>query len=337
MKKTSKTLVFLLLVCMSLSLVACKGGAQSGPTTGNSNDRDNVDYGNGSTDNGNVNNGNTDNGNASATTAASSVNSEPMIYPACAEWSELNVNDQAIQFEDFVLYPGQTIQEVLDNIDSSADKALSYELVPTRMVDRGYEDFCVKRNDTAWIWIKYANISDEIASAKDCIVVQVYLENEAVPYCRFFDGSLSYDDIIGLPYAELSTITKFFEEDFDNQSYGFNYQYISTVEYLEKCKWTGYAVKEVYTYYFCVNQDTGLVESFDVSASSPAAGIPHEPAPESLRDLPNAAEIEEDVIKIFSEEHPDYTVSEIIGYAYITRTQHGWFEDVQYQDVVYYL
>ena len=166
-------------------------------------------------------------------------------YEADPGWNKMTPDYGVIQIDDTLYTYGGTVDEIIKQIDSSSVE-YTYDYNPDKLI-KGFsiETIQILRDGYNWFSIRAFNYLEETVGLKDCIVVYITEETEAVPFCRYIDGR-NIEDFSSLTYVEEFTLAL---------------NYASPLFYH-----TRYDIHPSLKYSFKINADTGKV--VDVSMST---------------------------------------------------------------------
>ena len=137
---------------------------------------------------------------------------EPKLYDRLAAWDEFykeyNCYYTAIQIEDMFLHPGMLGSELAEVVASSKDTAITPVSVD-KLFDPDVEEevsstqkVTYYRNETPWFDVYVRNYSEDLLTFGECIISLVVPCEDAMEYCRFFDGTYSMSSIKEITYKD---------------------------------------------------------------------------------------------------------------------------------------
>lgn len=137
---------------------------------------------------------------------------DPKLYERLDSWDEFykeyNCYYTAIQIEDMFLHPGMLGSELVEAVASSKDTAIKPVSVDKLMepyVEEWNEEtqkVTYYRNEVPWFDVYVRNYTDDLLPYSDCIVTLIMPSEEAMEYCRFFDGTYSLNSIKEINYKD---------------------------------------------------------------------------------------------------------------------------------------
>lgn len=167
-------------------------------------------------------------GDASTITEAPILDVEPKVYERMPEWdafyAEYGNYYNAIQIEDMFFYAGMFGSDVIEAVANSedteivavsGDKLLNPDVAEMIRKQENFQVITYYRNDTPWFDVYVRNYSESLLPFGDCIVSLVVPYEEAMEYCRFFDGNYTKENLQAIKYSEY--------DDFSNILQTFNF------------------------------------------------------------------------------------------------------------------
>ena len=216
------------------------------------------------------------------------VTVEPKLYERLSIWddfySKYGMYYSAIQIEDMFFYPGMIGEELFSTVANSDDTSIE-NIASTMLIEADGDNILSSynvtkltymRGDTPWFYVYIRNYTSDLATLEDCIVSLVLPSKEAIPYCRFFDGTYTEATIMGISYSDMAQLT----ETLENCSYqverdGFNIRVTSpnTYSVASLSEDVLYYTSQAMTMSLTINANTSLVDSMDVATGSDSACI----------------------------------------------------------------
>lgn len=137
---------------------------------------------------------------------------EPKLYDRLAAWDEFykeySCYYSAIQIEDMFLYPGMLGSELAEVVAAGKDSVItpvSADKLMEPYVEEWNEEtqkVTYYRNEVPWFDVYVRNYTDDLLPYSDCIVTLIMPSEEAMEYCRFFDGTYSLNSIKEISYKD---------------------------------------------------------------------------------------------------------------------------------------
>lgn len=197
------------------------------------------------------------------------VEKEYQRYDAVDEWKDIVLEDLAVQIDDVLYCPGTTTKEIMALVDSSAVN-YTYDYNADRLIgtDMGsnYDKITIYRDGTEWFDIHVWNTYKETTSLSEVMVTSVLPCEAAKKYCYFLTG-ISYEEMLGMSYADVKTWIKsiFPEKSKIEEDSGGNYIRLSVKQecLLKKAEEMGFFVKKSPSYRFYIDKDTSKLASFE--------------------------------------------------------------------------
>lgn len=179
----------------------------------------------------------------------------------------------SIQFYDIVVSSGMSLDTLLSRVAQSKFK-FYYDINPERLIN-DYDTYTFYDGFNMEVFsVKVGKFGDsDVEPARDCIIMEIK------PYdyscCRFFDGRLSYDDIMNYTYSEVPQLLDIIKErnphasiDSDGLNYSTRRAYwgSESVNPPESAYLYGKQPRNVADIRFSVNPDTAKISTFTYEA-----------------------------------------------------------------------
>jgi len=211
------------------------------------------------------------------------VVAEPKVYERLPVWDDFykkyGTFYSAIQIEDMFFYPGMMGAELYSTIENSAD-VLIENIVQTMLLEADEGAFLQSdettkltymRGGTPWFYDYFRNHTGDLAALSDCIVSLVIPTKEAIPYCRFFDGTYTEASLLQISYSGVEQLAALLESySYNLEKDGYNIRITSPDIYsmASLSDENLYYTRQTSTMFLEVNATTGLLNNISVEALS---------------------------------------------------------------------
>ena len=142
---------------------------------------------------------------------------EPILHEKMPEWdafyAEYDNYYNAIQIEDMFFYTGMLGSEVVEAVANSADTAL-ISIDGNKLIEADEEEYVWSgetqkityyRGEEPWFDVYVRNYSGSLLPYNECLVSLVMPKEAAKEYCRFIDGTYTFDLMKELKYTEFDS------------------------------------------------------------------------------------------------------------------------------------
>ena len=130
---------------------------------------------------------------------------EYKLYDKISDWGEDSIYYGAFQLDDIYYEPLMNLDDLMSRI-SSSDVKYEYEYNPDyAMSNNDVYEIKLLRDGNAWITIMAKNLTGADSTAKEAILANVSIFEDARKYA-YLCGGIAYDNIIGMSIDELTAM-----------------------------------------------------------------------------------------------------------------------------------
>ena len=130
---------------------------------------------------------------------------EYKLYDKTSDWGEDSIYYGAFQLDDIYYEPLMNLDDLMSRI-SSSDVKYEYEYNPDySMSNNDVYEIKLLRDGNAWITIMAKNLTGAESTAKDAMLANVSIFEDARKYA-YLCGGIAYDNIIGMSIDELTAM-----------------------------------------------------------------------------------------------------------------------------------
>lgn len=132
---------------------------------------------------------------------------EYVVYPRSEYYDSFGITfyDRAIQIDDIVYALGKNITTTNDFFEllTKSEVDYTYNYNPDKLLaPHEYDFISIYRDDMEWIGITVINNSSNTISFSDAEVLEINYTENAMYFCRYFDGNISHADILNMSYRD---------------------------------------------------------------------------------------------------------------------------------------
>ena len=132
---------------------------------------------------------------------------EYIVYPRSLYYDsfEITFYDRAIQIDDIVYALDKNITTTYDFFGflTKSEVDYTYDYNPNKLLAPYEYDFIsIYRDGMEWINITIGNNSSNTISFSDAEVLEINYTENAMYFCRYFDGNISHEDILNMSYND---------------------------------------------------------------------------------------------------------------------------------------